>query len=505
MSATSSSAAATLKAGIMVEPLRGAPELPRSERMKVPRHPMPAQDPHTRRRNFDEVALGYAPEIALAEAQRCLQCPNPPCVKGCPVGIDIPAFIDLLRQGDVAGSLVKLKETNTLPAICGRVCPQEEQCEVVCVVAKRGEPVAIGRLERFVAGWEREHSPVSVPERAPPSGMKVAVVGSGPAGLACAAELARAGHAVTIFEALHKPGGVLVYGIPQFRLPKEIVTYEIDALHAMGVEIRGDFVVGKTATVHELFWELGYDAVFLGTGAGLPYFLGIPGENYLGVLSANEFLTRVNLMKAYDFPHHDTPVRPGRRVAVVGSGNVAMDCLRTAKRLGAEEVICVYRRTRNESPARKEELEHAEEEGIDFRWLSAPLAIAGNAEGFVTAMQIQRMELGEADVSGRRRPVPIPGSEYEIAVDTVIVAIGQGPNPLATRSTPGLALNRHGNIVVDPETLQTSIPGVFAGGDIVTGAATVILAMGAGKQAARGIDAWLGRLAAGEVEKPRLE
>lgn len=489
----------------MAEPIRGVRELPKPERMKIPRHPMPAQDPHARNRNFDEVALGYVPETALVEAQRCLQCANPPCVKGCPVGIDIPAFIDLLRQGEVVASLAKLKETNTLPAICGRVCPQEEQCEVVCVVAKRGEPVAIGRLERFVADWEREHSPVSVPELAPPSGMKVAVVGSGPAGLACAAELARAGHAVTIFEALHKPGGVLVYGIPQFRLPKEIVTYEIDALHAMGVEIRGDFVIGKTATVHELFWEFGYDAVFLGTGAGLPYFLGIPGENHIGVLSANEFLTRVNLMKAYDFPRHDTPVRPGRRVAVVGSGNVAMDCLRTAKRLGAEEVICVYRRTRNESPARREELEHAEEEGIDFRWLSAPLAIRGNAEGFVTAMQIQRMELGEPDASGRRRPVPIPGSEYDIAVDTVVVAIGQGPNPLATRSTPGLALNRHGNIVADPETLQTSIPGVFAGGDIVTGAATVILAMGAGKQAACGIHAWLGKLAAGEVEKPRLE
>ncbi|MCJ7440144.1 MAG: NADPH-dependent glutamate synthase [Thermoanaerobaculaceae bacterium] len=488
----------------MADEILGAPELPKAERMKIQRHPMAAQEPLERIRNFFEVALGYSTEFAIDEAQRCLQCANPPCVKGCPVGIDIPAFVDLIRRADFEGSLAKIKETNMLPAICGRVCPQEEQCEVVCVLAKKYKPVAIGRLERFVADWERDRGLVSTPELAPPTAHKVAVVGSGPAGLACAAELARFGHKVTIFEALHKPGGVLVYGIPEFRLPKAIVTFEIENLTRMGVELRTDFVIGRTSTVHELFSVYGYDAVFLGTGAGLPYFLGIPGENYIGVLSANEFLTRVNLMKAYDFPRTDTPVRTGRRVAVVGSGNVAMDCLRTAKRLGAGEVICVYRRTRNESPARKEELEHAEEEAIDFRWLSAPVAILGNEEGFVTGMRIQRMELGEPDASGRRRPVPIEGSEYEIAIDTAVIAIGQGPNPLATKSTPGLELNRHGNIVADEKTLMTSIPGVFAGGDIVTGAATVILAMGAGKQAALGIQDWLARLARGEVAKPQL-
>jgi glutamate synthase (NADPH) small chain len=488
----------------VADEIQGVPELPKAARMKIPRHPMAAQEPLARIRNFAEVALGYTAENALEEAQRCLQCANPPCVKGCPVGIDIPAFVDLIRKGDFEGSLAKITETNTLPAICGRVCPQEEQCEVVCVLAKKYQPVAIGRLERFVADWERDRGMVSTPQLAPPTPHKVAVVGSGPAGLACAAELARFGHNVTIFEALHKPGGVLVYGIPEFRLPKAIVTFEIDNLTRMGVKLRANFVIGRTATVHELLDGHGYDAVFLGTGAGLPYFLGIPGENYIGVLSANEFLTRVNLMKAYDFPRMDTPVRTGRRVAVVGSGNVAMDCLRTAKRLGAEEVICVYRRTRNESPARKEELEHAEEEQIDFRWLSAPLAILGNDEGFVTGMRIQRMELGEPDASGRRRPVPIEGSEYEIAIDTAVIAIGQGPNPLATQSTPGLDLNRHGNIVVNEQTMMTSIPGVFAGGDIVTGAATVILAMGAGKQAALGIQDWLAKLARGEVAKPQL-
>ena len=470
--------------------------------MKVPRHAMATQEPLARIRNFAEVALGYSVEFALEEAQRCLQCANPPCVKGCPVGIDIPAFVDLIRKGDFEGSLAKIKETNTLPAICGRVCPQEEQCEVVCVMAKKYQPVAIGRLERFVADWERDHGLSSTPQLAPPTPHKIAVVGSGPAGLACAAELARFGHKVTIFEALHKPGGVLVYGIPEFRLPKAIVAREVDLLRRMGVEMEFNVLIGQALTIDEIFAD-GADAVFVGTGAGLPHFLNIPGENLNGIYSANEFLTRVNLMKAYDFPRTDTPVRTGRRVAVVGSGNVAMDCLRTAKRLGAEEVICVYRRTRNESPARREELEHAEEEQIDFRWLSAPLAILGNDEGFVTGMRIQRMELGEPDASGRRRPVPIEGSEYEIAIDTAVIAIGQGPNPLATQSTPGLDLNRHGNIVVNEQTMMTSIPGVFAGGDIVTGAATVILAMGAGKQAALGIQEWLGSLARGEVAKPQ--
>jgi glutamate synthase (NADPH/NADH) small chain len=480
----------------------GLPELPKKDRMKMPRHSMPEQKPEDRVKVFTEVALGYTARLAMEEAQRCLQCEKPLCVQGCPVEIDIPAFVDLIRQGDFRGAVAKIKETNTLPAVCGRVCPQEDQCEVVCVLSKKYTPVAIGRLERFVADLERASGEIDMPVCAPPTGHSVAIIGSGPAGLTCAADLARLGHKVTIFEALHKTGGVLVYGIPEFRLPKEIVDYEVENLKRMGVEIRSGFVVGKTATVEELFHEYGYDAVFFGTGAGLPSFLGIPGEDYIGVLSANEFLTRVNLMKAYQFPENDTPVRVGKRVAVIGSGNVAMDCLRCSKRLGAEEVICVYRRTRNESPARKEELERAEEEFIDFRWLSAPLEIYGNDEGFVTGMRIQRMELGEPDASGRRRPVPIAGSEYDIAVDTVIVAIGQSPNPLATRATPGLELNRHGCIVVDKVTQMASIPGIFAGGDIVTGAATVILAMGAGKQAARGIHAWLGKLERGEVSKP---
>jgi len=481
----------------------GLPDLPKKDRMKIPRHAMPEQEPMERIRNFSEVALGYTAELAMEEAQRCLQCEKPLCVAGCPVGIDIPAFIELIRQGEFKAAVAKIKETNTLPAICGRVCPQEDQCEKVCVLDKKYTPVAIGRLERYVADLEMASGETVMPACAPSTGHKVAIVGSGPAGLTCAAELARRGHSVTVFEALHKFGGVLVYGIPEFRLPKSIVEAEIRNLEKMGVELRSSFVVGKTATVEELFWEYGYDAIFVGTGAGLPYFLGIPGENYIGVLSANEFLTRVNLMKGYDFPNHDTPVRAGRRVAVIGSGNVAMDCLRCAKRLGAEEVICVYRRTRAESPARAEELERAEEEAIDFRWLSAPLEIFGNDEGFVTGMRIQRMELGEPDASGRRRPVPVPGSEYEIEIDTVVVAVGQGPNPLVTMTTPGLELNRHGCIVANQESLMSSIPGVFAGGDIVTGAATVILAMGAGKQAAIGIQEWLDKLDRGEVEKPR--
>jgi len=394
----------------MLEEIQGLPELPKKDRMKIPRHAMPEQAPEERVHNFTEVALGYSPLMAMEEAQRCLQCDKPLCVAGCPVEIDIPAFIDLIRVGDFKGAVAKIKETNTLPAICGRVCPQEDQCEIVCVLTKKYTPVAIGRLERYVADLERDEGTVEMPECAAPTEHRVAIIGSGPAGLACAADLARLGHRVTIYEALHKTGGVLVYGIPEFRLPKAIVDYEVENLKRMGVEIRTGFVVGKTATVEELFHEYGYDAVFFGTGAGLPTFMGIPGEHFIGVLSANEFLTRVNLMKAYDFPNHDTPVRVSRRVAVVGSGNVAMDCLRCSKRLGAEQVICVYRRTRNESPARKEELERAEEEFIDFRWLSAPLEIYGNDDGFVTGMKIQRMELGEPDASGRRRPVPILGS-----------------------------------------------------------------------------------------------
>lgn len=467
------------------------PQLDKKERMKIPRQPMPAQDPLDRIRNFSEVALGLTEELALAEADRCLECKKPKCVDGCPVGIDIPAFVAAIQQADFERALAIIKKDNTLPAICGRVCPQEDQCEQVCVIANKAEPVAIGRLERFVADWEMARGEVRMPEQAPPTGHKVAIVGSGPAGLACAADLAIRGHSVTVFEALHKPGGVLVYGIPEFRLPKSIVQEEIANLEKLGVEIRCNFVVGKTASVEELFDEFGYDAVFVGTGAGLPYFMGIPGESFIGVYSANEFLTRVNLMKAFDFPSYDTPVHAGRRVAVVGSGNVAMDCLRTAKRLGAEHVVCLYRRTRAESPARLEELEHAEEEGIDFRWLSSPVEIYGDENGLVKGVRVQRMELGEPDASGRRRPVPIEGDQYDLELDTVVMGIGQGPNPLVTQSTEGLQLNRWGNIVVNEETMETSIPGVFAGGDIVTGAATVILAMGAGKKAAAGIDRYL--------------
>jgi glutamate synthase (NADPH/NADH) small chain len=467
-------------------------ELTKKERLAIPRQTMPAQDEVERRSNFNEVALGFSAELAVREAERCLACKKPQCIDGCPVGIDIPAFVAAIQDEDFEKAVAIIKKDNTLPAICGRVCPQEDQCEKVCVTGAKYQPVAIGRLERFAADWEMAKGEIAMPERAPASGFKVAVVGSGPAGLACAADLAIRGHQVTILEALHKPGGVLVYGIPEFRLPKDIVKAEIKNLEKLGVEVRCNFVVGKTATIQELFEEWEYDAIFVGTGAGLPYFMGIPGENYIGVLSANEFLTRVNLMKAFAFPDFDTPVQVGDRVAVVGSGNVAMDCLRTALRLGAKEVICLYRRTRAESPARLEELEHAEEEGIDFRWLNAPVEIYGDEEtGRVTGVRVIKMELGEPDASGRRRPVPIEGSEYDIELDMVIMGIGQGPNPLVPQTTEGLKVNRWGNIVVDEETTMTSIPGVFAGGDIVTGAATVILAMGAGKKASASIDAYL--------------
>ncbi len=382
-------------------------KIEKKERMKIPRQPMPAQKPMDRIRNFNEVALGFSEELALLEADRCLECKKPKCIDGCPVGIDIPGFVAKIQEADFEGALAIIKKDNTLPAICGRVCPQEDQCEVVCVTGKKGEPVAIGRLERFVADWEMaQGGEVRMPELPPPSGFKVAVVGSGPAGLACAADLALRGHKVTIFEALHKPGGVLVYGIPEFRLPKKIVQEEIDNLEKLGVEIRCNFVIGKTASVEELFLDYGFDAVFLGTGAGLPYFMGIPGENYIGVLSANEFLTRVNLMKAFAFPDYDTPVRLGDNVAVVGSGNVAMDCLRTAKRLGAKNVICLYRRTRDESPARLEELEHAEEEDIDFRWLTSPVEIYGNEDGLVTGARVHK---DGARRARRLRPPP-PGT-----------------------------------------------------------------------------------------------
>ena len=468
-----------------------ARELTKKERMAIPRHAMPARDADERGRDFDEVATGYTEVMAIEEAERCLECKKPKCVDGCPVGIDIPAFVAAVADGLFAEALSIIKADNTLPAICGRVCPQEDQCEATCVTGNKGDPVAIGRLERFVADRERVQETLTMPRRAELSGFKVGIIGSGPAGLACAATLAQKGHKVTIFEALHKPGGVLIYGIPEFRLPKAIVHEEIRNLTALGVEIECDFVVGTTATIAELMGLWGYNALFIGTGAGLPYFMGVPGEDLIGVCSANEFLTRVNLMRGFDFPNYDTPVVIGRRVAVVGAGNVAMDCCRTALRLGCEQVICLYRRTRDEAPARLEELEHAEEEGIDFRWLAAPVEVLGDEDSKVRGVRVQQMELGEPDRSGRPRPVPIDGSEHEIELDSVIVAIGQGANPLLTQATKELEVDRRGRIVTQEVTQMTSIPGVFAGGDIVTGAATVILAMGAGKLAAASIDAWL--------------
>jgi len=454
------------------------------------RVPMPKQDHRARVNNFNEVALGYTKEMARQEALRCLQCKKAPCVSGCPVEIDIPAFIKLIQQGDFLGAVRKVKEKNSLPGICGRVCPQEEQCEIKCVLSKKGEPIAIGRLERFVADYELAHGEIRAPAMPPPSGHKVAVVGAGPAGLTVAGELAKLGHKVTIFEALHKPGGVLVYGIPEFRLPKSIVQIECDYIMKLGVEFRTSYVVGQLGNLDSLF-EKGYEAIFIGTGAGLPYFLGIPGENLNGVYSANEFLTRTNLMKAYAFPEFDTPIRVGKNVAVVGGGNVAMDAARCAKRLGAENVYIVYRRSEKEMPARDEEIENAVEEGIELLTLRNPTRIIGDENGWVRQIEVIEMELGEPDESGRRRPIPKEGTEHTIDVDVVVSAIGQGPNPLLTSVTPDLELTKWGNIVADEETCKTSKKGVFAGGDIVTGAATVILAMGAGKKAARAIDEYL--------------
>lgn len=460
------------------------------ERMRIPRQPMPEQPPQERIKNFDEVPLGYDEKTAMLEAERCLQCKNPPCVKGCPVEVDIPGFIRLIREGKFIEAARKIKETNSLPAICGRVCPQENQCEKMCVRAKRDAPVAIGNLERFAADYEREHGAVEIPEIPPPTGMRVAVVGSGPAGLTAASELAKKGHQVTIFEALHEPGGVLIYGIPEFRLPKAIVKAEVEYVKALGVEIKTNMPIGRVYTIDELF-EMGYDAVFLGVGAGTPNFLGIPGENLIGVVTANEFLTRVNLMRAYLFPEYDTPVYIGRRVAVIGGGNVAMDAARTALRLGAEEVTIVYRRSRAEMPAREEEIRHGEEEGVKFQFLTNPVRFIGDEEGKLRGMECIRMRLGEPDESGRRRPIPIEGSEFVMDVDMAIIAIGTSAQPLIKMTTPDLKLNERGYIVVDPETGATSKEGVYAGGDIVTGAATVILAMGAGRRAAAAIHEYL--------------
>jgi glutamate synthase (NADPH/NADH) small chain len=458
--------------------------------IKPTKNPMPAQDPLVRAKNFSEVATGYTKEMAIEEANRCLQCKKEPCRQGCPVEVYIPQFIKLVAEGNFPGAIAKLKEKNALPAVCGRVCPQEAQCEKYCTLGKKYEPVGIGRIERFCADWELANG-VTIPEVAPSTGFKVAVVGSGPAGLTCASDLAKLGHKVTVFEALHVAGGVLMYGIPEFRLPKAVVQAEVENLRKLGVEIEVNAVVGKFSTVDELMEEGGFDAVFIGTGAGLPYFMKIPGENLCGVYSANEFLTRTNLMKAYKFPDWDTPIKIGKKVAVLGGGNVAMDGARTALRLGAEESWIVYRRSENELPARHEEVEHAHEEGVKFALLTSPLEIIADENGWVKGMKCIKYQLGEPDASGRRSPVAIPGSEYIMDVDTVVVAIGQGPNPLVPRTTKGLECNKKGNIVADPATGATSKPGVYAGGDVVTGAATVILAMGAGKVGARSIHEYL--------------
>ncbi len=450
--------------------------------------PMPEQDGAVRAHNFDEVARGYTAEMAVNEAQRCLHCKNRPCVSGCPVNVQIPDFIALLAEGDFEGAYWKIRETNALPAVCGRVCPQEKQCESKCVRGLKGEPVGIGRLERFAADTHMQKE--EEPSRPIPSnGHKVAVIGSGPAGLTCAGDLNKLGYQVTIYEAFHTAGGVLMYGIPEFRLPKAIVQKEIDKLKEAGVDIETNMVIGKVLSVDELF-GMGYEAVFVGSGAGLPSFLGIPGEGLLGVLSANEFLTRINLMKGYR-PGYDTPVPQAQAVAVVGGGNVAMDAARCARRMGAEKVYIVYRRGEEEMPARLEEIHHAKEEGVEFLFLTAPVAIEGDEKGFVSGLVCVDMELGEPDASGRRRPIEIPGTEHVLPVQMVIPAIGNTPNPLLRATTPGLEANRKGCLVVEEETLATTREGVYAGGDAVTGAATVILAMGAGKKAAASIDAYL--------------
>jgi glutamate synthase (NADPH) small chain len=466
---------------------------------KAPRQEMAYQDPLPRSRNFCEVALGFTEEQALIEAARCINCKKPTCIAGCPVEINIPHFLTSVLNRNYSEAASTIREKSSLPAICGRVCQQEDQCEKRCVLGIKGKPVAIGRLERFVADFEIDRGKPVAPFIARPTNRRVALVGSGPASLTAAGDLARLGHRVTVFEALHKLGGVLVYGIPEFRLPKSVLEAEIRKLENIGVEFVTSCVIGKTDTVDELFDE-GYDAVFLATGAGLPYFLNLPGESLAGIYSANEFLTRVNLMKAYKFPEYDTPVKIGKRVAVLGAGNTAMDAARVALRLGPERVYMVYRRSRAEVPARAEEVELALEEGIEFRFLTNPTRFFGNTQAWVCGMEVVRMELGEADESGRRRPVLIEGSQYTLDVDTVIVAVGQGPNPLVQSTTPGLATNRRGNIITD-ESQMTSRPGVYAGGDVVRGGSTVILAMGDGKRAAHAIDRYLKK--GGTGKRPR--
>lgn len=454
------------------------------------RTPIPEQAPEVRVKNFSEVALGYETAHALNESSRCLMCPEPACVPGCPVAIDIPGFVQKIAEQDYRGAYDVLTQDNLMPAICGRVCPQEDQCEGVCTVGDTLEPVAIGRLERWIGDMAIQEGWSNVPY-IEHNGFKVGIVGSGPAGMACAADMAKAGCDVTIFEALHQPGGVLRYGIPEFRLPNPVIDAELANLTRLGVKIQCNTLVGRLFTIEQMIEEMGFHAVFIGTGAGYPRFMKIPGESLNGVLSANELLTRCNLMRAGDFPHHDTPLHLGKRVAVIGSGNTAMDAMRVSLRLGAEKVYCIYRRTRAESPARAEEIHHAEEEGVDFQWLTTPVEILDDGHGNVRAMRCIRMELGEPDDSGRRRPVPIPGSEYEFETDMVVYAIGTNANPIIGQ-TSGIRLNKWGYIATDEETLATSLAGVFAGGDIVTGGATVILAMGAGRKAARSMKAYLG-------------
>ncbi|MFZ5447136.1 MAG: NADPH-dependent glutamate synthase [Thermodesulfobacteriota bacterium] len=465
-------------------------EVKAPKKEKIPRQKMPEQEPKVRARNFEEVPYGYTPELAMKEAERCIQCKDPRCKQGCPVEIDIPQFILKIKEGDFEGAIRKLWEKNSLPAVCGRVCPQEVQCEGMCIVGKKDEPVAIGNLERFAADYQREHGRQILPPKADPTGKKVAVVGAGPAGLTVAGDLILKGHDVTIFEALHGPGGVLLYGIPEFRLPKAIVFQECNFLEQLGVKIEVNSVIGRSETVDELLER--FDAVFLGVGAGLPVFLKIPGEHYIGVYSANEYLTRSNLMKAYDFPNYDTPIVRGKNVATFGGGNVAMDGARTALRLGAEHSYIIYRRSHDELPARTAEVHHAEEEGVEFLLLTNPVRFLGDdTTGRLTGVECLRQELGEPDASGRRRPVPIPGSEFVVEIDTAVISIGSGSNPLLTKSTPGLALNKWGYIVADPKTGKTMKPRVWAGGDIVTGSATVILAMGAGRIASNSIHDFL--------------
>ncbi len=467
------------------------PNLTTKQRYAIPRQPMIEQDALERAQNFEEVNLGYTIELAMEEAERCLRCKNPTCVAGCPVSVKIPEFITMIAEGKFAEAAAILKEDNALPAVCGRVCPQEEQCEAVCIVNKKGKSVAIGNLERFAADWERQQNQLRTPELKPKSGKKVAIVGGGPAGLSCAGDLIQMGHDVTVFEALHEIGGVLIYGIPEFRLPKDIVKAEVDALQTLGVEFVTNYVVGLTETIEEL--QSRFDAIFIGVGAGLPYFLNIPGEHLNGVYSANEFLTRVNLMKAYSFPKTDTPMLNlvGKNVAVFGGGNTAMDAVRTSLRLGAKRAMILYRRTKAEMPARVEEIHHAEQEGVEFVFLVAPLEFVGDEQGWLKHVKVQKMELGEPDASGRRKPVPIKDAIENIEIDAAIIAIGNGSNPIISQTTKDLKVNKWGNILVDDETMKTNIRGMFAGGDIVTGGATVILAMGAGRKAAKAINEYL--------------